>query len=441
MVVAYVSALASLIQRAQDLATGVSSAGRGSVGGRATEAFGDPSAERRIGSGVSGDKPANEPIGPPRRRATTIDGIWKLTLEATRFGSDRDSPARSRRRPRRSRILPAGWQAMRRRPRRGSISWLASSPSYQPESRSRPTARTSSPTSRVRLARRGRSRLDRRWRCAAAALREQAVLRWHPRQHRVHRREGPQARARPARHVRRPAGHGPGQPGHLPALRLLHRPAGHRVPRRTRAVRHAQRRAHGRDHPRGARLPVGCAELRHRRPRSTRGGGPPRPPRAEHRGHQGRPVPDHRRHRAARRRRRRRRARTRAPHASTMRCAAAATHRTSRSAAACTATSSSTTRCPTRTREPTHLRVGRRPARPHPDDPDLLREVRPPGPAARAAVRDHVPRPSRASGQLAGRGVLRPEGLQRASTAAIRGCSPSTSARASPRSNGPAGSR
>ena len=46
---------------------------------------------------------------------------------------------------------------------------------------------------------------------------------------------------------------------------LLHRSAGDGVPCRTGAVRRSQRRAHGRDHPRGAGLPVRRAQLRDRR--------------------------------------------------------------------------------------------------------------------------------------------------------------------------------
>jgi CDGSH-type Zn-finger protein/truncated hemoglobin YjbI len=79
------SALASLIQRAQDLATDVSSAdGDQSVGERLRRSVIRPLSDA-LGAGSRANKPANEPIGPPRRRAATIDGIWKLTLEATRL--------------------------------------------------------------------------------------------------------------------------------------------------------------------------------------------------------------------------------------------------------------------------------------------------------------------------------------------------------------------
>ena len=113
-------------------------------------------------------------------------------------------------------------------------------------------------------------------------------------------------------------------------------------------------------------------------------------------------------HRAHRRRRRAGAAQPRAPRASTTRCAAAATRRTSRSAAGCTGTSTSRTRCPIPTRSPTIFEwAGGLPA--------LTRMTRlfyekyvPAGPAARAAVREHVGRPSRARRQVAGRGVRRP---------------------------------
>ena len=64
------------------------------------------------------------------------------------------------------------------------------------------------------------------------------------------------------------------------------------------------------------------------------------------------------------------------------------------------------------------------------DDAPVLREPRARGSAARAAVREHVPGPSRAGGALARGGVRRPEAATATATAAIRGCSPSTSASA-----------
>ena len=133
-------------------------------------------------------------------------------------------------------------------------------------------------------------------------LGEQAVLRRHPRQHRVHRREGPQAGARTGG-TPTPASRSPcwTTAGICQHSGLLHRPAGHRVPHRPGAVRRAERRPDGRDHPRRTGLPVRRALPSDRRPRGPRGGRLGRHPRAGHRGHQGRPVPDHRRHRADRR--------------------------------------------------------------------------------------------------------------------------------------------
>ncbi len=88
----------------------------------------------------------------------------------------------------------------------------------------------------------------------------QAVLRRRPRDQRVHRRQGPQPGARPARHLPRRAGHDLRQPGHLPALRPVHRPGPDRVPHRHRAVRRPQRRPPRRAGPGRPRLPVRRAE-------------------------------------------------------------------------------------------------------------------------------------------------------------------------------------
>ena len=70
-------------------------------------------------------------------------------------------------------------------------------------------------------------------------LGEQAVLRRNARDQRIHRRQGPQARPRPARHLPGGAGHDLRQPGHLPAFGPVHRPAGHGVPHEGGAVRRA----------------------------------------------------------------------------------------------------------------------------------------------------------------------------------------------------------
>ena len=59
---------------------------------------------------------------------------------------------------------------------------------------------------------------------------------------------------------------------------LLHRPPGDRLPRRRGAVRHPERWADGRDHPRRPRLPLRGAQLRDRRRRGARRGRPPRHP-------------------------------------------------------------------------------------------------------------------------------------------------------------------
>ena len=60
------------------------------------------------------------------------------------------------------------------------------------------------------------------------------------------------------------------------------------------------------------------------------------------------------------------------------------------------------------------LRVGRRLAGSAADDPDLLRKVRPRGPAACAALRGDGTRPSGARCGVAGRGLRRPAFVQRA---------------------------
>ena len=61
-------------------------------------------------------------------------------------------------------------------------------------------------------------------------LRGQARLRRDLPRERIQRRERPRPGPRPPRHLPRPAGDGVRQPRHLPALRLLHRPAAHRFP-------------------------------------------------------------------------------------------------------------------------------------------------------------------------------------------------------------------
>ena len=75
-------------------------------------------------------------------------------------------------------------------------------------------------------------------------------------------RKDPQPGRRPARLLYRPAGNGAGQPRPVPALRVVHRPARLGVPPRSGAVRQPERRADGRNHPGGTRLPVRRAELR-----------------------------------------------------------------------------------------------------------------------------------------------------------------------------------
>ena len=74
------------------------------------------------------------------------------------------------------------------------------------------------------------------------AVGAQATVRRQPRPHRVQRRQGPQARTRPAGLLSRSAGHHLRQPGQLPALGPVHRPAGRGVPHRRRAVRGPERR-------------------------------------------------------------------------------------------------------------------------------------------------------------------------------------------------------
>ena len=100
----------------------------------------------------------------------------------------------------------------------------------------------------------------------------QAVLRRGLRRERVHRRQGPPPGARPARQLPGPAADHLRQPGHLPALGPVHRPAGHRVPHRLRAVRRPQRRPDGRAHPGRQGLPVRRLEPSLRRPRTAQPG-------------------------------------------------------------------------------------------------------------------------------------------------------------------------
>ena len=122
--------------------------------------------------------------------------------------------------------------------------------------------------------RRGRPHPARRAADPAAAARavpvrrlgDEAVLRRGARDQRVHRRQGSQAGTRPARHVPGGAGHDLRQPGHLPALGAVQRPAPHRVPDQPGALRRPERRPDGRTRPGRPRLPVRGAEpgLRHR---------------------------------------------------------------------------------------------------------------------------------------------------------------------------------
>ena len=182
-------------------------------------------------------------------------------------------------------------------------------------------------------------------------LGDQAVLRRHPRQERLHRRQGSRPGAGPARHLRRPAGDHPRQPRHLPALGVLHRPARDAcsTPARSRSSRPSGGRMDEiiravRDCPSGA-LSYAIDGVEARDQVDYHG---TRAPAIEvtkdgpYRVTGGIPLADGRgRGRAAQRR---------APPASTTRCAAAASRRTSRSAAACTGTSTSRTRCRTRTR-------------------------------------------------------------------------------------------
>ena len=95
----------------------------------------------------------------------------------------------------------------------------------------------------------------------------EALLRRGARDQRVHRRQGPGPGARPARQLSGAAGHDLRQPGNLPALRAVQRPAADRVPHRRRAVRRPQRRPPRRARPGRARLPVRRAQpgLRQRR--------------------------------------------------------------------------------------------------------------------------------------------------------------------------------
>ena len=76
-----------------------------------------------------------------------------------------------------------------------------------------------------RLARPGDPSDARSWRCADAANRRSSRCATGRARARLHRQEGPEARARQARHLRGRAAHRVRQPRHLPALGVLHRPA------------------------------------------------------------------------------------------------------------------------------------------------------------------------------------------------------------------------
>ena len=172
-------------------------------------------------------------------------------------------------------------------------------------------------------------------RCGASA--SQAVLRRDARRQRLHRRPRTPSRVPDQRDTY------PGQQVTIFDNRGICQHSGlctdrvaDRVPHRRRAVRGAERRPDGRDRPGRARLPVRGAEPGLRRYRGARPGRLARLAGGRDRGDPGRPLPGDRRDRP----RPTPLARTcpgpRARPGSTMRCAAAATRRTSRSAAACT---------------------------------------------------------------------------------------------------------
>ncbi len=80
------SALASLLARAQDLAASVSSADADALlGERLTRSVIRPLSDALAAGGSRARARADEPTGSPAGPAGTIDGLWELTLEATRL--------------------------------------------------------------------------------------------------------------------------------------------------------------------------------------------------------------------------------------------------------------------------------------------------------------------------------------------------------------------
>ena len=79
------SALASLLERAQDLAVSLSAGDRDRlVGERLRRSVIRPLSDA-LGEESRAEKQANQAIVRRRHRAATADGIWGLTLEATRL--------------------------------------------------------------------------------------------------------------------------------------------------------------------------------------------------------------------------------------------------------------------------------------------------------------------------------------------------------------------
>ena len=255
----------------------------------------------------------------------------------------------------------------------------------------------------------------------------QAPVRRHARRDRLHRRQGPQPGSRPARHLRRPADHRAGQPRHVRALRVLHRPAADRLPARRadpfvapsggrmdeiiRAVRGCPSGALGLavDERRGPRRgPTRTASRPSRSPRT----GPTGSPEASRLFDGiGRPVA--------------RNAGASLEHYSLCRCG----HSQNKPFCSGMHWYVDFRRPVPLERRADPVRVGRRLHRPATDDPPLLREARARGPAAGTPVRQHVAGSSRAGRGLAGRDVRRTASATPTTTAATTGWSPSTSGR------------
>jgi CDGSH-type Zn-finger protein/truncated hemoglobin YjbI len=89
----HLSALASLLERARDLAAGLSTGDADRLVGERLRRSVIRPLTGALGGEARAHGRANEPTGPRRRRAATEDGVWELALDATRLRVVRGLPS------------------------------------------------------------------------------------------------------------------------------------------------------------------------------------------------------------------------------------------------------------------------------------------------------------------------------------------------------------